>query len=93
MLHFTETVKDVKLREGNVFTGVCHSVRGRGVSLVPGPFHCVGYLEFQIPSGGLGMPGLMSLLGWVSLVPGHFWVVGMSGVVGIFVYTFGCFKF
>ena len=58
------------VREGNVFTGVCHSVRGgisgpvslrgEGISLVPGAFQG-------------GIPGTKPLFGgWVYLVPGSF---------------------
>ena len=54
----------MKLREGNVFTGVCLSTRRGFVclmwgslrgGLVPGPR--------SLPRGGLGMPGSRSLLG------------------------------
>ena len=52
-----------KLREGNVFTGVCQSFC---------PHRGGGYAWSQVPSGGglVGMPGSRSLLGWVCLVPG-----------------------
>ena len=44
-----------KLREANVFTGVCHSVHsGRGgISLVRGPFQGVGYFWSHVPSMGV----------------------------------------
>ena len=56
-------------REGNAFTGVCHSVQGGGryVCLVPGPF-------------GEGCACLVPASfgeGWVCLVAGHFQGVGM----------------
>ena len=53
-----------KLREGNVFTGVCHSVHMVVVGM-PGPSSLLMR----------GMPGSRSLLGvgwWVCLVPGPF---------------------
>ena len=64
----------MKLREGNLFTEVCHSVHGRGVSLVPGPFgegrslvpdpfEKGEYLVVTGPFPGVGMPGLRSLSG------------------------------
>ena len=48
-----------KLREGNVFTGVCHSVH-REVCLIPGPFRGVWgwvYLEGTPPSKGTPCKG------------------------------------
>ena len=44
-----------KLREGNILTGVCHSVQGEWVYLVPGPFWwgrggCI-YAWSQVPIG------------------------------------------
>ena len=47
-----------KLREGNVFMGVCHSVHGVGVG---------GYARFQVPSGGGGLC-LVSGLFWGGVV-------------------------
>ena len=50
------TARQQILREGNVFTGVCHSVQGSG------PFWWEGV-------GGY-MPGSRSLLGWVGMSRG-----------------------
>ena len=40
-----------KLREDNVFTGVCLFMKRGRVSLVPGPYQGVGYLWSHVPSG------------------------------------------
>ena len=45
----------------NVFTGVCHSVHGRGVSLVPGPF----WGGWVCPQDWLYLGGGISRGGWV----------------------------
>ena len=56
-----------KLGEGNIFTGVCHSVHKGGIgyhwsqvpswSLVPCPFGGVGYLWSHVPSWGVKVSG------------------------------------
>ena len=59
-----------KLMEGNVFTGVRHSVHGWGggqwVFLVPGPFWMEGseYAWSQVPSGRSGYAWSQVLSGW-----------------------------
>ena len=78
-----------KLREGNVFTGVCHSVGGgvmgvwARISLVPGPFlvtcpfRVVGYLWSHVLSRGVGRVSLVRCRGGrkgITVSPGYqFW--------------------
>ena len=59
--------RSTKLREGNVFTGVCHSVWGKGVSMSQVMSPCVTSREWACP--GVGMYGEEYVEGWVSEIP------------------------
>ena len=76
----------MKLRESNVFTGVCHSVHWGGVyAWFQVPSWRGGYVWSLVPSGGIprGIPGRgwvyqgMAILGVipeVGSIPGEGWV-------------------
>ena len=61
----------MKLREGNVFTSVCHSVDRAGM---PGPRSLLG----------VGMPGLRSLLGGSWYTGGYQEGVGIPEVYQVY---------